>query len=467
MTSPPRRRSKPSVKVDPGAAPAKPPDLPSLQGMKYFAMLRPLLQRLHDHQTGRDKAANRTLFYDQYCMLVMLYVLNPTVSSLRALAQASELTKVQDKLGNRKATTGSLSEASGLFDSKELLPIIGSLAAQAQQGTIDPKIAEFAQQLIAVDGSVVSAMPSLITASVLKQTTGSGIVQWRLHTHFEVATGTPRSVTVTPSCGGEDGEKAVMGRSIESDKLYVMDRGYAKFRLFNAIVKQQSSYVCRLRDNSVYDILEDRPLTQGDHHAGVTSDQIVQLGKTSKKADRPDHSIRLVCVRCTPHKNRRGGKKMGSTAPDSDGVLRIATNLMNVPAEIIALIYLHRWTIEIFFRFYKQMMGGSHLISQSRNGIEIQVYCSIFACLLMNLWTGGNRISKRTFEMIHYYFIGLASEAELISHIEKVKAAAKAAAEKTSPSFTGSLPHKSVRGLMLRQSRSVAELDRGANAVAD
>ena len=306
-----------------------------------------------------------------------------------------------------------------------MLPIIKELAKEANHQRIDPKIARFAENLMAVDGSIVSALPSLITASVLKQTAGSGIVQWRLHTHFEIATGTPSKVTVTPNEGGKHDERYVMEQSIEADKLYVMDRGYAKFKLFNAIVNESSSYVCRMRDNSTYEVTDPLPLSDGDTDAGVISDQIVTMGKTSKKTDRPDHKIRLVCIRCTPHKNRKGGKKMGSMAPDSDGVLRIATNLLDVPAEVIALIYQYRWTIEIFFRFYKQLMGGSHLIAHSRNGIELQVYCSLIACLLMNLWTGGQRISKRTFEMISYYFSGLASSEELLSHMEKVKAEAQ------------------------------------------
>jgi hypothetical protein len=33
---------------------------------------------------------------------------------------------------------------------------------------------------------------------------------------------------------------------------------------------------------------------------------------------------------------------------DSDGVLRIATNLLDVPAETIALIYASRWAIEVY-----------------------------------------------------------------------------------------------------------------------
>jgi len=91
-----------------------------------------------------------------------------------------------------------------------------------------------------------------------------------------------------------------------------------------------------------------------------------------------------------------------------------------VPAEIISLIYAQRWIIEIFFRFFKQFLGCSHLISHSQNGIEIQTYCAIIACLLINLWTG-RKPTKRTFEMISYYFMGLASEAELIAHLEKLK----------------------------------------------
>jgi hypothetical protein len=101
-------------------------------------------------------------------------------------------------------------------------------------------------------------------------------------------------------------------------------------------------------------------------------------------------------------------------------VLRIATNLLDVPAEIIALIYQYRWTIEIFFRFFKHILGCRHLISHSANGIEIQVYCAIIACMLISLWTG-RKPTKRTYEMICYFFTGLADEEELLAHIEKLK----------------------------------------------
>ena len=80
-------------------------------GLKYFDKLAPLLARLHEVGCERDKAGNRKLHFDQYCMLVLLFLFNPVVRSLRAIEQASELRKVQRKLGCQRASLGSLSEA--------------------------------------------------------------------------------------------------------------------------------------------------------------------------------------------------------------------------------------------------------------------------------------------------------------------------------------------------------------------
>jgi hypothetical protein len=100
-----------------------------ITGLKYFDRLAPLLERLHDEACGRDKAGNRELHYDQYCLLILLYLFNPMVSSLRSLQQASELDKVQKRLGCGRASLGSLSEAASVFDPDRLKEIIKELSA--------------------------------------------------------------------------------------------------------------------------------------------------------------------------------------------------------------------------------------------------------------------------------------------------------------------------------------------------
>jgi hypothetical protein len=389
-----------------------------ITGLKFFDQLAPLLQRLHDDACERDTAGNRTLHFDQYAMLLLLYLFNPIVTSLRGLQQASELKNVQRKLGCSRSSLGSLSEAATVFDPDRLKEIIGELGDQLQPLAQDKRLQDIKQTITLVDGSLIAALPRIMEASFRKATTGDGMIKWRLHTHFEILRGVPTRIDVTPNGGGEYDERAVLESVIEPDRLYVTDRGYAKFLLFNKIVAAGSSYVCRLRDNSVWQTIEERYRNDEAGLDKIISDEIVTFPNSSA-GRQPNHKVRVICLRVNPH-TTRGKYRGGSSGVDSDGILRIATNLLDVPAEVIALIFANRWAIEIFFRFFKHMLGCRHLLSHNQNGIEIQTYCAIIACMLIALWTG-RQPTKRTFEMICFYFCGLANEDELMAHIEKLK----------------------------------------------
>ena len=388
-----------------------------ITGLKYFDQIAPLLQRLHDDGCDRDTAGNRTLHYDQYCMLMLLYFFNPIVTSLRGLQQASELKNVQAKLGCARASLGSLSEATTVFDAQRLKDIIGELGQQLQPLALDKRLQNIDHTITLVDGSLIAALPRIMEASFRKAETGSGMVKWRLHTHFELLRGVPTRIDVTPDGGGPHDERAMLEATIEADRLYVTDRGYAKFALFNKIVIAGSSYVCRLRDNSVWKTATSNYRNDNAGLGEIISDEIVEFnGDGDRKLN---HQVRVICVRINPHTSR-GKYAGGSSGVDSDGILRIVTNLLDVPADVIALIFAYRWAIEIFFRFFKHMLGCRHLLSHKQNGIEIQTYSAIIACMLIALWTG-RKPTKRTFEMICFYFCGLASEEELMAHIEKLK----------------------------------------------
>lgn len=407
---------------------AKAADKPAIRerdvrGLKYFDQLAPLLERLHEVGCDTDRAGNRSLHFDNYCMLVLLFLFNPIVTSLRGLQQASELKNVQKKLGCPRSSLGSLSESVSCFDPEPLKQIIAELGAQLEPVGRDTRLKDIRHTVTLVDASLLAALPRMAEASLLKAQSGSGLIKWRLHTHFEVDRHAPARIDVTREGGGDCDERAVLERTVEADRLYVMDRGYAKFTLFNDIVAAKSSYVCRIRDNSIYDIVEERPLTDADREQRITQDAIVTMGDGSKKEARPDHTIRIITIACKPHRKQGRSQRYarkGSTGPACDGVLRLATNRLDVPAEIIAILYHYRWTIEIFFRFFKQILGCRHLLSRSQRGIEIQTYCAIIACMLISLWTG-KKPTLRTYEMICWYLVGMADMEELLAHLARLK----------------------------------------------
>lgn len=399
---------------------SKSPKTPQIDGLKYFKPLLPLLRQLHDVGCQRDSAGNRHLHFDDYTLLVLLSIFNPLVRSLRAIQQASQLKSVQKKLGCSRTSLGSLSESIDVFDPQRLQGIAESLSAQIKPVRNIGRD-KLGQKLVAVDGTVVRTLKSIIEAAFMADKNGQSHSAWRLHTHFEIDRNIPVRIDVTPgSNSGKNDEKSQLRNGIVPDCCYVMDRWYAQYTLWNEIVRSGSSYVCRIRDNSVLDkVVEEREVGVEASQLGVARDFLVNLGNSKKADGSPDHKVRVVLINVTPHK-KTGGRKGGSAGPPSDGVLRIATNLLDVPAEIIADIFRHRWTIETFFRMFKHILGCQHLISTHKSGIEIQAYCAIIACMLISLWTN-RKPTLRTFEMISFYMIGMATGEELKSHIEKLQ----------------------------------------------
>lgn len=396
-------------------------------GLKILGRLRDLFAHLHGQGCERDKAGNRTLHFDQLACLVMVAMFNPIARSMRALSQLSDLPQIRKRFGLQHASTGSLSESARIFDPEPIVHVITEMTGSLRGSIKDPRLAALKNPLTAVDGSLLKALPLMLQSAWLDTKDGRTRHAWRLHCHLDIDSSIPRCVDLTgPSNSGDEDEKTVMRRRLEPERTYVMDRWFGQFTLFNAIVAAKSDYVCRIRDNTRAEVVEERTLTAEATAAGVLCDQVVRLGQSSRADRRPDHVTRLVTLRTEPHE-KRGGRKGKTAGPSSQGELLLATNLLDVPPEIIGLIYQYRWTIEIFFRFFKQTLGCRHLLWEHPKGILLETYCAILACVLIHQATG-RKASRRTYEMLCYYVLGLADLADMTSHLDKE--AARNAAKK-------------------------------------
>lgn len=367
-----------------------------LQGFKYFQLLQPMLLRLHDAATPRDRAGNRVLFFDQYVALLLLYFFNPVVTSLRGVQQASSLKKVQRLLGCKQTSLGSLSEASRVFDADLLEPLLAELGQRLPPGRRDPD-SRWLQDLVAVDGTLLDALPKMAWALWLDDEHRAV----KVHLQFEVLRHVPLQFTLTDA---NTSEKAVLQAHLQAGRLYVADAGYVKYALFEAICAAGSSFVIRLGRQPTEEVLDERPLTDAARAAGVVADRLVRLGSPSR-GGALTRTLRIVAVVI-----------QGRDGPQT---LRLVTDRLDLPAEVVAAAYRYRWQIELFFRWFKCVLGCKHLLSTAANGIRIQIYVALIAGLLISLWTG-RKPSKRTLEMLQFHFGGWASAAELEAHIQSL-----------------------------------------------
>ena len=393
-----------------------------LQGIRFLSRLTPLLERLHDEACARDRAGNRRLFMDQACALILLTFFNPTIRTLRDLERASRLRSVRKRLGCDAASIGSLSESLRLFDAERLTPILAELLGRIPAAPhADPRLKQLAQIPTAVDGTFLRRLPQLAEAAC-----GSRDRGFKLHAHFEVLRGVPTAARITAASGrGPAGEKEVLRTALEPGRCYVVDRGYEEFALFNAIVAVGSSYVCRVRNDHGFTRRASRALPAEAVAGGVLTDEVGRFGsEKSRRIEHPDHEQRRIEVRLV-EPPKRGGRRR---SPATQNIV-LATNLSDVPADVVVALYRYRWLIELFFRWLKCVLGCRHLVSQSRNGVAIQAYCALIAYLLVQLAAGGDvRPTSWTYKLLCLYAQGWADADEVLAHFDEPRRQQAAAA---------------------------------------
>ena len=386
------------------------PKSKDLRGFKYFKVLSDMLETLHQAGCERDRAHNRILHMDQYMTLLLMYMFNPICSSLRALQEASNLKKVQRVLEVPRTSLGSLSEAARVFDSELLISVIGELVRKLTPVRRDSRLNDFDQIVTLVDGSWLRAVPKM-TWALFQDDKHKSV---KAHVHVELLKGVPVSATITDA---NTSETKVLSKSLQPGRLYVLDRGYFDYDLYQQIIDADSSFVARARDNAVFEVIEERLLDRDALNVGIVRDAVVGMGSRWTK-DKLDQPLRIVEIECTPHVKPSG--KTGRGGPEQGDTILIVTDRVDLPPDVVALLYKHRWQVEIFFRFFKHILGCRHLLSYCDNGIELETYAAIIACLLIALWTG-RKPTLSTYRMLCWYFTGWADEEELLRHINKLK----------------------------------------------
>jgi hypothetical protein len=320
-------------------------------------------------------------------------LLNPVVESMRGLCAASRLQRVQEDICEHPVSLGSFSETQAVIDPELLQKVFEELAAEARPARGDARLAAYRENLLAIDGTIWAALPKMTWAVWRCQHGPESAL--KAHLKFNLLEEKPLGVTITRA---KRCERAVLREHWQGGEFYVGDRYYGEdYRLFAELQQAGCSFVLCLRQEAVFEVLEEFARSAEDRAAGVSFDGLVRLGCKKKYQVPP---IRLVRV------------------PTGHGELLLVTDKsqQELSAELIALIYRYRWRIELFFKWLKCILGCRHWLAQSPQGVAVQVYCALIAALLL-LRVTGRRPGKRAMEMIRFYLVGYATLDELIREL--------------------------------------------------
>jgi hypothetical protein len=373
-----------------------------LKGLRLLRTFDKVLERA-SRRHGDDDSHKRQ--QSQYLRLFLLGVINPVVRSMRALCEASQSSAVQLSAGVEAFTRSRFSEMQHVVEPALLEEIFKELAQAVQKQHPTP-VGKVSWRI--VDSSVFDVLQRMDWA-YFKMHRGQPKSAIRLHVSLDLLSSVPLEAKITPAkvC-----ERAIWKTQWKAGAGEIGDRNYSQnYRLLRLLEIRQSWYILRLREKQTHvTVIEELPLTAADRVAGVTRQVWGYLGKSDKKRS---PRVRIIWVQ-----------------PAQGDLLMLVTNqtVAQMPAELISQAYRHRWQVELFFRWIKCVMQCRHFLAESPQGVTIQLYLALIGAVLIQLHLG-RRPSRRLWEAIQFYFLGIFSQKDLAAAVEKEKAriAAKAA----------------------------------------
>ena len=159
--------------------------------------------------------------------------------------------------------------------------------------------------------------------------------------------------------------------------MIVFDKAYNFYLQFAKWTQEGISFVCRLKDNAKYEVIEtlfEQELT--DQQAGVMKVEHIHMQYKEEKQQK------TLCLRKVTYRDEKGR------------IYQFITNNWEITAEEVALIYKYRWTIELVFKKLKQNFQLHFFYSDSENGIKTQIWVTLIAHLLLTVLMRKSKTDK-------------------------------------------------------------------------
>lgn len=201
----------------------------------------------------------------------------------------------------------------------------------------------------------------------------------KIHTCIDEAKMIPTMINITEAKTHD--RKGVNDFVFPENTVIVEDRGYYDFLLFKNRHMSKNFFVTRIKENAVYETMEELDLTdEDDDH--ILKDEVIKFSSTKAQ----ESGIDQIPMR-----------RIAIYKEDDNKTIVVISNNLEWSASTIAALYKRRWKIEIFFKAMKQNLQIKTFIGTSENACKSQIYIALIAYYLLELIRRSISKVKHTF----------------------------------------------------------------------
>lgn len=237
-------------------------------------------------------------------------------------------------------------------------------------------------KLYAIDSTTISLFQSIFECVGRNPTEGKRKGGIKSHQKLDVSTGMPVKIW-NSAASKHDSVFIHMDGVMKAKEIAVMDKAYNNYSAFAKWTASGIYFVTRLKDNAKEKLVRELDLSDSDPDE-VLRDAIISLNYVDEEGKK-NIELRLVSFYDT----------------EKDKAFYFLTNIIDMKAIEICGIYKQRWAVETFFKKLKQNFPLTYFYGDNKNAIEIQIWCTLIACIMITYiqkilkkkWSFSNLIS--------------------------------------------------------------------------
>jgi transposase len=332
------------------------------QGRSVFAQLvEQLPRRAFDHAVQRYRGQRRVralTCMDQLLCMIFAQItgrssLRETVTCLQALGTQRYHCGIRGRVAR-----STLADANESRDHRIFMDTAMAMIAAAQLDLpVDTSLRRFRTGVYAIDSTTIDLCLKLFPWAHFRRRKG-GV---KAHSMLDLRAGIPVFLRISPAQTHDI--HMLDWITPQAGAYYVIDKGYIDFDRLHRLHTAGAFFITRAKRNMDFGVIQRRAIHS---QTGVKRDRLIRLRGPKSRQLYPD-TLRLIAY----------------VDPDTGKRLAFLTNHHTLKAHTVALLYHHRWRIELFFKWIKQHLHIKAFFGTTPNAVKTQVWIAVIVYLLV------------------------------------------------------------------------------------